>query len=211
MAPRTLGMGSRAAPHTPAAAAPSRTMLPRAQPAPRAFASIINARALHDIRSSEARMQRASWHLPAPSRILEAMARFRLVLVCVVLLVGCREHRPLDPAPVESVNPAEVPPGVVQASFELNPGGDQMSSRPVAAGLDLRVAYGRKLFRQQLASCEQAGHGDALADGSSAIDWAICDRSSYSLHITDTRVEVHDGSHNVVAAIPLPPGLHLGR
>lgn len=139
------------------------------------------------------------------------MARFRLVLGCVVFLAGCREHRQLDRAPVESVNPDEVPPGVVQASFELNTGGDQMSSRPVDAGLVLRVAYSRKLFRQQLASCEQAGHGDALADGSSAIDWAICDRSSYSLHITDTRIEVRDDSHNVVATVPLPSGLHLAR
>jgi hypothetical protein len=139
------------------------------------------------------------------------MTRLRLVLGCTVLLAGCREHRRIDAAPVESTNPTEVPAGVVEASFELNTGGDQMSSRPVDAGLVLRVAYGRKLFRQQLASCRDAGHGDALADGSSAIDWAICDRTSYSLYVTDARVEVHDSSHNVVATVPLPLGLHLAR
>jgi hypothetical protein len=141
-----------------------------------------------------------------------AMTRFRLVLACVVSLAGCREHRRIDATPVESTSATEVPAGVVQASFELNTGGDQMSSRPVDAGLVLRVAYGRKLFRQQLASCQDAGRGDALAGGSSAVDWAICDQTSYSLHITDTRVEVHsDRSTDVVTAIALPPGLHLTR
>jgi len=105
---------------------------------------------------------------------------------------------------------APLAPGILEASFVLNTGGDQMSARPVDAGLVVRVAFGTRVFRQQFASCKDAGHGNALSDGSSAIDWADCDGTTYSLHVSDARVEVRDdASHAVVTAIPLPRGLRL--
>lgn len=163
-------------------------------------------------RSSSTRSCRLSWHGPLRPIMLGSMKRDVVVFGCAVALAGCREHRRIDPAPVESTNPVELPSGVVQASFELNTGGDQMSSRPVDAGLVLRVAFGRRLLLQQLASCQDAGRGNALADGSAAIDWAICDGTTYSVHVSDTRVEVReDRSHAVITTIALPPGLHAVR
>jgi hypothetical protein len=85
-----------------------------------------------------------------------------------------------------------------------------MAARPVDAGLVLHVQFDNRHFRQQFASCHDGGYGGALSDGSSAIDWADCDGTRYSLHVSDARVEVRsDASHAVVTAIPLPPGLHL--
>jgi hypothetical protein len=124
-------------------------------------------------------------------------------------LAGCQVHRDIDRAPVESTNTSPPGPGILEASFVLNTGGDQMSTRPVDAGLAVRVAFGSRLLRQQFASCKDAGHGNALADGSSAIDWADCDGTTYSLYDLDDRVEVRDASQAVVTAIPLPGGLHL--
>jgi hypothetical protein len=119
-------------------------------------------------------------------------------------------HRDIDPAPVESTRTTPLASGILEASFVLNTGADQAASRPFDAGLVLWVAFGTRQFRQQFASCKDAGHGDALSDGSSALDWAECDGRIYSLHVSDTRVEVHDdASHAVVAAIPIPRGLRL--
>src|SRR5579862_855283 len=131
---------------------------------------------------------------------------------CAAAVAGChdhRVHRNIDPAPIESTT-AELAPGIFEAGFALDTGGDQMSSRPVDAGLVVRVAFGSRLFRQEFASCKGGGYGDELSDGSSAIDWAECDGTTYSLRFADARIEVRDeSSHRLVTAISLPPGLHL--
>jgi hypothetical protein len=118
-------------------------------------------------------------------------------------------HREIDPLPVESLARTPLPSEALEAGFAMNTGGDQMSTRPVDAGLALHVAFGTHVFRQQFASCRDCGHGDALSDGTDAIDWAECDGTTYSLHVSNRHVEVRDeNSHAVVTVVPVPPGLH---
>ncbi|MFC1611934.1 hypothetical protein ACFL6C_13310 [Myxococcota bacterium] len=101
--------------------------------------------------------------------------------------------RKIDAAAKTTSIAPPVPKGVVEAEFYLNTGGDQMSCRPVQGGLGVEVRVADKRITQQFASCDHAGHGNAMAPPR-ALEAADCDGRSYELYLRkDAVVVLHQG------------------
>ena len=105
--------------------------------------------------------------------------------------------RSVDDAPHVSEASPPLPDGEVQAIFWLNTGGDQMQCRRVAVGLGVTVRFGDREYSQQLASCEDAGHGNAIASAG-ALDSAACDGRFFDLLRLDDAVVVREGENDIV-------------
>ncbi|MCG5052488.1 MAG: hypothetical protein KA712_05975 [Myxococcales bacterium] len=86
-----------------------------------------------------------------------------------------REPRTLDAAPVESTLSAPVAPGIAEARFEVDTGGDIMGAPARQSGLVFVVRFGTRELRQTIASCDEVTRGSALGDlDNGVLDIADC-------------------------------------
>ncbi|HHH31211.1 MAG TPA: hypothetical protein ENK57_23080 [Polyangiaceae bacterium] len=127
----------------------------------------------------------------------------------LAMLEACRqlealgpEPRPVDDTLRSSRRVPPLPEGRVEASFQLDTGGDQMSCRSVEAGIGVVVRVGDQEYRQGLASCAQAGAGDAIASPG-ALESASCDERFFDLIRKPDAIVVREGG-TTLARIPIP-------
>ena len=118
--------------------------------------------------------------------------------------------RPLDGTPRRSVLTTELPPGIAEASFQLDTGGDQGSATR-QVGLEVVVRFARVELRQTVASCDEPALGSALGGGSNGLlEVALCG-AEFWLTTGDGKVvakrHAEQGSDSEVANIPLPSGI----
>ena len=83
--------------------------------------------------------------------------------------------RTIETAPVKHSLKTPLPQGLVEAFFELNTDGDQMSERPKEAGLVVVVRIGDTEYRQTIASCKVPGLGAEYGGGTTReLEVAMC-------------------------------------
>jgi hypothetical protein len=116
--------------------------------------------------------------------------------------------RELDATPQTIVLHQPLPPGQVEAMFEVNTGGDIMGAPAREAGLVVVVRHDRIERRQTIASCAQVSRGSALGPvEDDVIDMAACGDLfrlvSTGGHVSAERLHA-DGSREVVSTIDLP-------
>jgi hypothetical protein len=121
-----------------------------------------------------------------------------------------RIRRPLDATPRRSVLDTGLPPGIAEASFQLDTGSDQGSATK-QAGLEVVVRFARVELRQTVASCDEPALGSALGGGSNGLlEVALCG-AEFWLTTGDGKViakrHAEQGSDLEVANIPLPNGI----
>jgi len=118
--------------------------------------------------------------------------------------------RPVDGTPRRSVLDTGLPPGIAEASFQLDTGGDQGSATK-QAGLEVVVRFARVELRQTVASCDEPALGSALGGGSNGLlEVALCG-AEFWLTTGDGKViakrHAEQGSDLEVANIQLPDGI----
>ena len=158
------------------------------------------------------------------------MAEVRQLLVkslIAALMVGCapvegptppatasasasRTRRPLDGTPRRSILNTGLPPGIAEASFQLDTGSDQ-GSAPKQAGLEVVVRFARVELRQTVASCDEPALGSALGGGSAGLLAVALCGAEFWLTTGAGQViakrHTGQGSDLEVANIPLPMGI----
>ncbi len=142
-----------------------------------------------------------------------------LATLLVLLLIGAGGwwlfspvRRPIDSTPRISTLTNALPAGQAEAGLSIYTSGDQMSLRRVQVGLVLWVRYADQYLEQTIASCDQAGKGDALSSMTGIeLDVADCDGKLYWLSSENGQVRVQQGEFNpndrIVATIALPAGI----
>ncbi|OVE76069.1 hypothetical protein BVX98_06605 [bacterium F11] len=120
--------------------------------------------------------------------------------------------RVIDENPIPRKLSHSLDPGLSEAEFDINTGGDQMSLRRVQAGLVFLVRFQDMEYRQTIDSCNGVGQGTALRDNTEReIDYALCDHKEYWLVTEERKVRVYkDDPHNpnsIVSEIDLPDGI----
>ncbi len=118
------------------------------------------------------------------------------------------QPRALDKSPVTRELPASVPPGVAEAGFEIDTGGDTMGAKTKESGLAVVVRFGTREQRQVIASCSEATRGNALGPtGNVVLDIGACG-GLYRLLRKPGRLVVErqaiDGTTKVMASLVLP-------
>ena len=111
-------------------------------------------------------------------------------------------RRPTDAAPTSWQVADPLPAGEVQATLDINTGGDQMSVRPVEFGLELSVRERATDWRWRLASCRDLGSADVVASTDARGPAYDCDGVLWELRVLPDRVEVTRNG-KVFGAVPL--------
>jgi len=136
---------------------------------------------------------------PLTPELLDAVACMSPNVDAPVREAACtrmRRPRPraIDATPRPRRLATPLPDGEVAAHFWIDTGGDQAG--PMQAGLGVTVQVGGSEWVQQLASCDEAGHGSAITRPG-AVDGADCDGRSYDLYVLAGAVVVRSEGHDV--------------
>ena len=124
--------------------------------------------------------------------------------------------RPTDALPKELVASDRLPYARAEAMFQIDTRDDSMSWRRMQAGLVFSTRFRNKEFRQTIASCDEAGHGNSLTSGApDELDVAICDEREFRLYSSGGRVYVEEqfGGQpaRVISEVRLPAGIERAR
>ncbi len=136
------------------------------------------------------------------------------ILASVIVLGVMRNwpiQRQLDLQPITSVLQRPLEPGSVEGGFGLNTCCDQGSLRPWDTGLVIWVRFNSTKLRQTIASCYDAGTGNAISSLTGIeMATASCDGDIFYMILENNAIIVQKGNvrkrDNIVSTIPLPEG-----
>ncbi len=143
------------------------------------------------------------------------LALLAVPILAAVIVVGAMRHWPiqrqLDQQPIASVLQSPLEPGHVEGGFGLNTCCDQGSLRPWDTGLVIWVRFNSTELRQTIASCYDAGTGNAISSLTGIeMATASCDGELFYMILENNAIIVQKGNvrkrDNIVSIIPLPEG-----